>query len=104
MQAGQFDLYIGEVKLYNNMDISPFLEGGAVSVGIQQSEALTLSYEAFRANMSAAGAFEQQFAAEMPWIPLVWRSGTVVSSRSVSGLSASISNLFYSLGGLSVAP
>lgn len=104
VQAGQFDLYIGEVKLYNNMDISPFLEGGAVSVGIQQSEAFTLSYEAFRANMSAAGAFEQQFAAEMPWIPLVWRSGTVVSSRSVSGLSASISNLFYSLGGLSVAP
>lgn len=104
VQAGQFDLYIGEVKLYNNMDISPFLEGGAASVGIQPSETLTASYEAFCANLSAAGAFEEQFAAEMPWIPLLWRSGTVVSSRSVSGLSASISNLFYSLEGLVVAP
>ena len=31
VETGEFDLYIGEVKLYNNMDLSPFWEGGALS-------------------------------------------------------------------------
>lgn len=104
IQAAQFDLYIGEVKLYNNMDISPFLEGGAASVGIVQSEALLLAWDAFCTNLSAAGGFEQAFAAEMPWVPLVWGIGTVVSSRAVSGSRSSISNLFYSLEELVVGP
>lgn len=104
IQSGQFDLYIGEVKLYNNMDIGPFLEGGAASVGIVQSEGLLQAWQEFRANLSAAGRFEEAFAAEMPYLPLVWGIGTVVSSRAVSGVSSSISNLFYSLEELAIEP
>ena len=102
VQAKEFDLYIGEVKLYNNMDISPFLMDGALSAGLAQTEGVALSYQAFRANKSAAAAFEQAFAADMPFAPLVWRSGTVVSSRSVSGVVSSVSNVFYSLQDLAV--
>lgn len=94
---GDFELYIGEVKLYNNMDMSPFFEGGSASVGIVPSEALTLSYAQFKENQSAAGAFEAAFAAEMPYVPLLWRNGFVVHHQQVSGLSASLSNTFYSL-------
>ena len=102
--SGDFDLYIGEVKLYNNMDMSPFMEGGGASAGIVQSEALTAAYTAFRGNMSAAGAFEEAFAAEMPFVPLLWRNGTVVHTRSIEGLTSSLSNVFYSLGQLRFAP
>ena len=101
--SGDFDLYIGEVKLYNNMDVSPFMEGGGASAGIVQSEALTAAYTAFRGNMSAAGAFEEAFAAEMPFVPLLWRNGTVVHTRSIEGLTSSLSNVFYSLGQLRFA-
>ena len=97
---GDFDLYIGEVKLYNNMDMSPFMEGGGASAGIVQSETLSAAYDAFRNNMSAAGAYEAAFAAEMPFVPLLWRNGTVVHTRSIRGLTSSISNVFYSLGQL----
>lgn len=97
---GDFDLYIGEVKLYNNMDMSPFFEGGQASVGIVQSEALAAAYTAFKADQNTAGALETAFAAEMPFVPLVWRNGTVVHSSGISGLSCSISNVFYSLEGL----
>lgn len=97
---GDFELYIGEVKLYNNMDMTPFFEGGGASAGILPSEALAAAYAAFRQNQSAAGAFEAAFAAEMPFVPLLWRNGTVVHSRDVSGLSPSLSNVFYSLAGL----
>lgn len=98
--SGDFDLYIGEVKLYNNMDMSPFFEGGQASVGIVQSEALAAAYTAFKADQNTAGALETAFAAEMPFVPLVWRNGTVVHSSGISGLSCSISNVFYSLEGL----
>lgn len=101
--SGDFDLYIGEVKLYNNMDMSPFFAEGGASAGIVQSEALAAAYDAFRRNMSAAGAFEQAFAAELPFIPLLWRSGTVIHTRNVQGLTSSISNVFYSLGQLEFA-
>lgn len=95
--AGDFDLYIGEVKLYNNMDMSPFFHQGQASWGIVQSDALAAAYAAFKADASAAGAFEQAFAAEMPLVPLLWRSGTVVHDRWVSGVDCSLSDVFYSL-------
>ncbi len=100
---GEFDLYIGEVKLYNNMDISPFLPEGALSAGLAQTEEVTVAYGAFRANRSAAPAFEKTFAANMPFVPLVWRTGTVVSSRGVSGVVSSVSNVFYSLQDLKIS-
>ncbi len=82
---GQFDLYIGEIKLYNNMDLSPFFSGGAASAHLAQSETLSAAYGAFRANKSAAGDFEAVFAAENA-VPLLWRSNTVVAARGISGL------------------
>ncbi len=96
-----FELYIGEVKLYNNMDSSPFFEGGAAAVGIRQSEALAAAYAAFKQNQSAAGEYEAAFCAEMPYIPLLWRNGSLVHDREVNGFAPSLSNVFYSLSGLS---
>ena len=46
---------------------------------------------------------EAAFAAEMPFVPLLWRNGTVVHTRSIDGLTSSISNVFYSLGQLRFA-
>lgn len=101
IQSGDFDLYIGEVKLYNNMDLSPFWTGEA-HWGLAPSEGLTAAYAAFRQNAGTAEDLEAAFAAEMPFLPLVWHSGTVISSRRVSGISASLSSPFYSLSGLQV--
>lgn len=98
--AGDFDLYIGEVKLYNNMDMSPFFAGGQASYGIVQSDGLLEAYNGFKADQNAAGTFEDAFAAEMPFVPLLWRNGLVAHSRNISGLSCSLSNVFYSLAGL----
>ena len=101
--SGQFELYIGEVKLYNNMDITPFLTGGALSVGLAQSEELLAARDAFRLDTAAAGTLEQAFADLMPLVPLVWQNGTVVCSRDVTGVNASVSGVFYSLANLAVA-
>jgi peptide/nickel transport system substrate-binding protein len=103
VQSGNFELYIGEVKLYNNMDLTPFWSG-ETRYGLAPSEALLAAYDAFRQNAGTAADFETAFAAEMPFIPLLWHSGTVVTSRRVSGVSASVSSVFYSLQNLQVSP
>ena len=94
---GDFDLYIGELKLYNNMDMSPFFEKGAASFGIVQSPELLTAYSAFTANSDGAEAFETIFAQQLPWIPLCWRSGTLVVNKQVTGMIPSCSNIFYSM-------
>lgn len=96
VQRGEFELYIGEMKLYNNMDLTPFWSGSA-SVGLAPSEELLAAYAAFRADAAAAAQFEAAFAAEMPYIPLLWQNGSVVSGRRVSGIRSSLSDAFYSL-------
>jgi peptide/nickel transport system substrate-binding protein len=83
------------------MDLSPFWSGNA-RYGLAPSETLLAAYHAFRADASQAGAFEQAFAAELPYIPLLWHGGITVSSRRVSGVETSVSNLYYSLAQLTV--
>lgn len=99
LESGEFELYIGEMKLYNNIELSSFW-GGSASYGIQASDTLLGSYTAFRSDASLASAFEQAFADEMPYIPILWRNGIVLTSRNTIGVSASTSNPFYALENL----
>lgn len=95
---GDFDMYIGEVKLYNNMDISLFLSPeGTLNPYLSVSEQLTAAYESFLSNSGSYSAFVAAFKAETPYIPLLWRSGAVTYTKKLDGLSASISDPFYGL-------
>lgn len=94
--TGQFTLYIGEIKLYNNMDLSPFFSAaGSASGGVTVSETLAQAYSAMRADSSAEAAFEQAFAAELPFIPLVYRNGVVLANLRLDGLSPTTSDIFF---------
>lgn len=102
VQRGEFELYIGEVKLYNNIDMSVFWAGEA-RVGLAPSEELLAAYAALRADAATADVLEQTFAAEMPFIPLLWKNGAVTASRRITGLTPSVSDIFYSLEQLAPA-
>ena len=101
VQDRQFELYIGEMKLYNNIDLSPFWSGSA-RYGLSVTQQLLDAYTQMRADSSAAPAFEEVFAQQMPYIPLLWRGGVTVSNRRTSGVLSSVSDIYYSLAGLSV--
>ncbi len=99
-----FDMYIGEIKLYNNMDMSAFLqEGGAANGGLTLSDALLQSYAAWRAGTADAAQLEQQLTAEMPWAPLLWRSGTLYYAKALEGFTPSASSVFYGMEALRLA-
>ena len=93
--SGQFALYIGEIKLYNNIDLSPFFDGGAVSGGIAISDTLRTAYNAMTADVSQYQAFETAFVAEMPFIPLLYKNGVVTYNKGYAGFSPTISDAFY---------
>lgn len=94
--TGQYTLYIGEVKLYNNINMSPFFaDRTAMRGGLAITDELTAAYAAARADSAAWGAFEQAFAAQMPFVPLVYKNGVVSAARSLSGLAPTISDIFY---------
>ena len=101
IQDRQFELYIGEMKLYNNIDLSPFWSGSA-RYGLAVTQQLLDAYNLMRADSSAAGAFEALFAEQMPYIPLLWSGGVTVSNRRTSGVVSSVSDLYYSLASLSL--
>ena len=96
IRSQQFELYIGEMKLYNNMDLTPFWSGSA-RYGLALSEQLLTAYSAMRADSGAAPDFEAIFAAEMPYIPLLWRGGVTVANRNAGEVISSVSDLYYSL-------
>ena len=65
VQDRQFELYIGEMKLYNNNDLSPFWTGSA-HYGLAVTPQLLDAYDRMRADSSAAPDFETVFAGRCP--------------------------------------
>lgn len=99
---GEFDMYIGEVKLYNNMDLSSLLYGQP-SLYFAKSDELAAAYNLMREDKSNAVAFETLFASQMPYIPLMWRMGTLVTNKSVHGIIPSISDIFYGFDAVKIS-
>lgn len=99
LKNGEFDLYLGEVKLTNDLDLSPFFSpSGAASYGIQTGGAMSAAYAAFRADTAQLDAFQKAFLEETPLIPLMFRNGVIAFSRSISGqMQASVSDIFYNI-------
>ncbi len=99
-----FDMYIGEIKLYNNMDMSAFLvSGGAAANGLTLSEELLATYAAWRADPAQTPALEAALAAEMPFAPILWRSGTLYYAKELDGFDPSASSVFYAMQALTLS-
>lgn len=96
IQNGDFDMYLGEIKLANDMDISPLLASGgsAAFKAVSNSSALA-AFNDWRNGThdikSAATALEN----EMPFIPLCFRTGTVSYTKGLSGVVSTDNDLFF---------
>ena len=80
--SGKYDMYIGEVKLTENMSLSPLLKsGGSVAYGINTS--------------SDVNTFIDAFNADMPFVPLCYRSGLAIYTRTLKYGNANHINDVY---------
>lgn len=82
IKSGEYDLYIGEVRLPANMSLSCFFnENGALSYGIDTESTVAASYKDFMAGTTDVSTFIQVFDTYKPFIPLCYRDGVAYFSR-----------------------
>ncbi len=85
LKRGEFDLYIGEIKLGANMDLSPFFaKDGSANYGIDTSSVTAAAYFDFAKGVIDISTFVQVFDSELPFIPLCYRDGMSYFSRELS--------------------
>lgn len=85
LKEGEFDIYIGEIKLSANMDLSPFFaENSGAGYGIDKSSVTAKAYFDFKKGAIDITTFVQVFDSELPFIPLCYRDGMSYYSRELS--------------------
>jgi peptide/nickel transport system substrate-binding protein len=85
LRNGDYDLYIGEVKLSPNMSLDPFFsENGSASYGINTESSTAKAYKDFRSGKADISTFIQVFSLEKPFIPLLFREGMAYYSRELT--------------------
>ena len=97
IRDGDYDLYLGEVRLTADMNLSVFLfPGNPLGWGIDnEADTTNAAWDAYCAGVSRLGDFLQTFAAEMPFIPICYRQGIFYTSRSlVNEVFCTPDNLF----------
>lgn len=103
LKAGNYDLYFGEVRLGANFDLSVLLtKGGSLNFSGYESEELSKAEKAYRTagrdtRTAAAKTLFTQLSQEAPFVPLCFKSQSVLSRRgTVLRSRATQSNLFAS--------
>ena len=102
LEAGDFDLYFGEVRLTANWDLTDLAgTGGALNYGgwtDPETDALLAAFAAGEDRTAGARALAARLMAEAPLAPVCFRSYTVLTHLGVvQGLSPSPSSPFGDL-------
>lgn len=85
LEENDFDLYVGEVKLSKNMDLSVFFSSaGKANFGIDLDSPLCDAYFDFKEGKIDISTFENVFKEEVCFVPLCYRVGAVYYSRALS--------------------
>lgn len=98
VELGSYDLYIGEVRLSPNMDLSPLLSGGNVSYGIDPEGSAALRYAQFLSGGCELMDFINTFNEDLPFFPLCYRNAAASYTNSMEcDFNCCDSDVFYDI-------
>lgn len=84
--AGDYDLFIGEVRIASNMDLLPLIAGSRENpTGVICPENVKNNYAEYKSGTLRLEDFLDTFDNAMPFIPICYRNGIVAYSRSLMG-------------------
>ena len=84
LQSGLFDLYVGEVKLPANMNLSMFFSPeGSIRYGISNSGNISSAYSDFLRGTIDITTFAKVFDEEKPFVPICFRQALMYYSREL---------------------
>ncbi|MEE1321973.1 MAG: ABC transporter substrate-binding protein [Acutalibacteraceae bacterium] len=82
---GEFDIYLGEVKLPASMDLSCFFkENAAAGYGIDSGSTVAKAFTDFSQGKTDISTFIKVFDDSMPFIPICFRDGVAYYSREIT--------------------
>ena len=87
LSAGAYDLYLGEVRLTANMDLSPLFAGGSAGYGVPADSVAAAAYRRYLNGEVPLEEFVTVFLDDMPYVPLCWRSGFAAYDRRFSSVT-----------------
>ena len=108
LESGTFELYLGEIKLDNNFDITELvIEGGRCAFGKVNNPDDTVSIEnvinEYKSGSASITNVITALQAQMPFIPICYRSGIVFYNENIQdGLDFSEDDLFLSIERLTI--
>ncbi len=98
LRNGQYDLYVGEIRLAANMDLNPLLGGGEAHYGVAADDAAALAYRQYCDATGTLEAFFTAFGESMPYIPLCWRCGFSAYDRRLTTVTPHGYAPYYGIG------
>lgn len=85
VESGNFDMYIGEVKLGADMNLNAFFfDDGLCSKGIDPEGETAMAYTDLLSSNLTVEAFSGVFMRDIPFAPLCFRTGVAASLRGVN--------------------
>lgn len=91
-----FDIYIGEVKLSDDMSLYPFFKGNAkYGIDLKNMSCDNL-YAKYLAGEEELGKFILAFNEEMPFIPILYKKGMICYTKAMNGDMQGYYNNFFS--------
>ncbi|MCR4594964.1 MAG: hypothetical protein K5761_07915 [Clostridiales bacterium] len=82
VESGNYDLYLGEIKLDTSFSLSPFFEkDGTVSNGI--SKKVSKDYYKMRSGSKSEEYFIKAFVSDYPFVPICFRKGYVLYANGL---------------------
>lgn len=99
ISSGAFDMYLGETKLSNNLDLTSFFTtGNSLSHGISSSSDTALAYTTYQTGGIDAQGFINTFKEDLPFIPLLYRNGNIYSNSLLAEpVSAIVTDKYHNI-------
>lgn len=90
----EFDLYLGQINISDNMDITPLLSGGTAVNYTPQTQATLNAFNSWRSGAVNISSVVKVFNDETPFIPVCYRYGSISFTK---GLTGTIEPTYYDI-------
>lgn len=81
---GNYDFYIGEIKLPGCMDMSALFSDSRAVYGVSASDTTDTAYNEFTAGNISLNALTSSFLQNMPFAPICFRMGALIYSQNIT--------------------
>lgn len=96
--AGDYDLYLGEYQLANNMDITPLFKSESDYYTGAQAYYTENAYDSWKMGEGELGELIDVFDRELPFIPIAYRKGASFYMRTLQGdIKTTKNDVFYNI-------